>query len=142
VLYTCAFVNAGTPATGLSPTIRIRNAVSGALIVTDAAMYEIGDGAYGYDHASYDETIAYMVRCDGTATLPATDRYSWAFVSLEEGTQRQRIRETWHIHGLDTTKPLVVDAATPNGSRKVPADGTLIDQTIVTAGDVQTVTRT
>jgi len=72
------FTNTGTPATGLSPTIRIRNVATGALVVTDAAMTEIGDGWYKYDFTTYDPTLDYAIRCDGTAALTAPDRYVFA----------------------------------------------------------------
>lgn len=69
------FKNTGIPATGLSATVRIRNAASGALIITDAVMTEIGDGGYKYDFTSYDPTLDYSIRADGTSELPDADRY-------------------------------------------------------------------
>ena len=72
------FANLGVPATGLSPTIRIRELAGDTLVVTDAAMVEIGDGLYRYDFTAYDTTVNYAIRCDGTASLPDAERYSWA----------------------------------------------------------------
>jgi hypothetical protein len=69
------FTSSGVPATGLSPTIRIRNVSTGALVVTDAAMTEVGDGFYRYNYTGYNPTIDYAIRCDGTAILPAAERY-------------------------------------------------------------------
>ena len=43
------FTSSGSPATGLSPTIRIRDLFDDSLVVTDAVMSESGDGNYKYD---------------------------------------------------------------------------------------------
>lgn len=72
------FTSNGSPATGLSPTIRIRDVSDSSLVVTDAAMSEVGDGWYKYDFTAYDSTKDYAIRCDGTASLPATERYVYA----------------------------------------------------------------
>lgn len=69
------FTDAGAPATGLSPTIRIRQLSNGSLIVTDASMTEVGDGQYEYEFTSYDYDIAYGVRCYGGSGLPAAEQY-------------------------------------------------------------------
>lgn len=78
------FTSSGVPATGLSPTIRVRNISTGALTVTDQAMAEVGDGFYKYDYATYDPTIDYAIRCDGTVTLPAAERYVYGGNELAE----------------------------------------------------------
>lgn len=72
------FTNNGLPVTGLSPTIRIRNVATTVLVITDAAMSEIGDGHYSYDFTIYDSTLDYSIRCDGGATLTDVDRYKYA----------------------------------------------------------------
>lgn len=72
------FTSSGVPATGLSPTIRIRNVSTGALVVTDASMTETGDGFYNYNFTAYDSTVDYAIRCDGTASLPDAERYTYA----------------------------------------------------------------
>jgi hypothetical protein len=72
------FTNSGIPAAGLSPTIRIRRVSTGALLVTDAAMTEIGDGFYKYNFAAYDPTIDYAIRCDGGIILSGSERYTYA----------------------------------------------------------------
>ncbi len=51
------------------------------------------------------------------------------------------LSELWQVLGLDAAKPLVVDSASPTGSRKVPADGSTIEQTTSTTGTTTTVTR-
>lgn len=68
------FTNLGVPATGLSPTIRIRRVSDQVLVVTDAAMTEQGDGLYSYDFTTSDGE-EYAIRVDGTATLPNAERY-------------------------------------------------------------------
>lgn len=66
--------NSGNPATGLTPTIRIRDVADGSLVVTDASMIEVGDGGYKYVFVDYDSTHEYQIRCDGGAGL--MNRYS------------------------------------------------------------------
>jgi len=91
------FTNNGVPQTGLTPTVRIWE-VNGAvqtLIVgspsgsgqnVDGAMSEIidsgspaiGDGFYTFlftDLIGYDPTKKYLIRTDGGAILPSTERY-------------------------------------------------------------------
>ena len=75
---TAFFTNSGVPAIGLSPTIRIRDLFDISLVVTDDPMTEVGDGHYQYDFITYDTTVDYAIRCDGTVTLPNADRYKYA----------------------------------------------------------------
>ncbi len=76
---TTFFTDNGAPKTGLSATIRIRNLATNALVVTNAAMTEVGDGFYSYDFTSYDEDDEYAIRCDGSATLTSDgERYTYA----------------------------------------------------------------
>jgi len=75
MLITTQFLNAGVPAIGLAPTIRIRDVLTGALIITDAAMTEIGDGMYKYDFVGYVGGTDYAIRADGGVTLTGSDRY-------------------------------------------------------------------
>ena len=72
------FTNSGVPETGLSPTIRIRNVSTGALVITDAAMAEVGDGFYRYDFTGYDATVDYSIRSDGGVSLADAERYAYA----------------------------------------------------------------
>lgn len=71
----------GVPAVGLAnvPTIRIRRLDTLALEVTDAAMTEVGDGAYFFSFAPAVDGIEYSVRADGDPTaitqVPASQRY-------------------------------------------------------------------
>jgi len=72
-----SFTNNGIPATGLTPTIRIRNVVGGSLLVTDENMTEIGDGWYSYDFITYDSLLDYAIRCDAGNTLANDERYTF-----------------------------------------------------------------
>jgi hypothetical protein len=72
------FTNAGVPQIGLFPTIRIRKISDNALVVTDAAMIEVGEGWYKYDFVGYDPVEGYTIRCDGGAGLPVNERYTFA----------------------------------------------------------------
>lgn len=71
------FTSGGSPALGLSPTIRVRDVSDGSLVVTDAAMTETGDGNYSYTFADYDPNKNYAVRCDGGGGLPNAERYTF-----------------------------------------------------------------
>ena len=72
------FTSSGVPATGLSPTVRVRDISDGSLVVTDAAMTETGDGFYKYDFSTYNSSLDYAIRCDGGITLPDAERYVYA----------------------------------------------------------------
>ena len=74
------FTDVGVPRTGLSPTIRIWEVDVSAhsLIVTDAAMIEVGGGFYKYDFTTYDTTKNYVIRSDGGAILADSERYEVA----------------------------------------------------------------
>ena len=75
------FTSNGAPTTGLSATLRIRRVDTSALVVTDAAMTELGDGMYGFNFdvaAGYSETRGYAIRLDGSATLRTADRFKFA----------------------------------------------------------------
>ena len=69
------FSDNGVPATGLSSTIRIRDLSDNSLVANSVAMSEIGDGFYGYTFTTYDNTVEYSFRADGSSTLGDSDRY-------------------------------------------------------------------
>lgn len=70
--------NNGIPAIGLpSASIRIRDANSGELIVSDEPMVEVGDGFYRYDFNQYTSSINYTIRVDGGVEL-GSNRFSFA----------------------------------------------------------------
>ena len=80
------FTNNAVPLTspGNVPTIRIRRTDTGALVVTDAAMTELGDGEFRYDFSPTDG-IEYSIRADGDPTaagqVTASERYQWGVLS-------------------------------------------------------------
>ena len=66
ILITTAFQDDNKiPILGLTPTIRIRDLATNALVITDAPMSEVGDGAYVYDFITYDNAKDYSFRADG-----------------------------------------------------------------------------
>lgn len=82
-----------------------------------------------------DNLIVMAVQTPGTnAVLPECEE-------LKIDQYLTQLKELWYVHGLDPNNELCVDASTPAGSRKVPAAGTIIDQTVNTTGKVTKVTR-
>ena len=73
---TTFFTENNSPKTGLSPTIRIRKLSDNSLVITDAAMTEVGDGIYKYNFSVYDESIDYVFRVDA-ATDSVDSRYQF-----------------------------------------------------------------
>jgi hypothetical protein len=69
------FTEFGIPKTGLTPTIKIRKLSDKSLIVTDAAMEEVGDGFYTYSFTSATDFEKYAFLCDGGSSLPIEERY-------------------------------------------------------------------
>jgi hypothetical protein len=90
------FTNAGSPAVGLSPTIRIWEVttIGDTLVVNSDAMTEVGDGFYKYEFVTYDPTTQYLIRTDGGATLPTTERY-------QEGSNQNSANEVWNQQTTD-----------------------------------------
>jgi len=68
------FTDAGTPKTGLSPTIDVWT-LDGTQVVTAQAMTETAGGFYYYDFTTYDEDENYCIRADGTSSLSGSERY-------------------------------------------------------------------
>lgn len=77
IIITAFFTNNGIPIDTLSPTIRIRKAIDGSLIITDASMYFVGDGQYAYNFGSLEVGVLCTVVCDGGGTLADGERYSY-----------------------------------------------------------------
>ena len=98
-----AFADIGTPAEGLSATIRIRRADTQALVVTDSAMTEQGDGGYSFVFSPVDG-IDYSVRADGGTTLSDSDRFVFGSISgATEATEDQVARIHKHLGLLPGT---------------------------------------
>ena len=85
---------AGVPLTSPAnvPTIRIRRNDTGALVVTDAAMTEVGDGLFRYDFVPPVDGISYSARGDGDPTavtqVPDFQRFQYSGVN-------NRLEEIW-----------------------------------------------
>lgn len=76
-IVTAFFTTNGLPAIGLSPTVRIWELNSpDMLLVTDAAMSEVGDGFYKYVFSAFDPLKLYVFRADGGSAQPSGERYS------------------------------------------------------------------
>lgn len=70
---TVNFTTLDAPATGLTPTIRIRSVETGD-VVSSGTMTEVGDGFYTYEFTGYDITKDYYVFAD-SVTLVGSERY-------------------------------------------------------------------
>lgn len=70
------FAEAGTPKTGLNPTIKVYNLDTTVLTINGDPMVEVGDGFYSYDFVGRDNEIHYAFICDGGAGLTGAQRYS------------------------------------------------------------------
>lgn len=120
---TVAYLNdEGQPATGLTPTIRIRELATNTLVVTDAAMTEVGDGAYSYEFTAYDPAVDYSFRSDAGATL--VSRYG--FNSTEEDDSaviNQMATDITFIRNAESGKWEIVDNQmifyTPDGLTEI-----------------------
>lgn len=92
----------GDPYAGLSPTIRIweiNPTGADTLVITDAAMTEVGDGFYKYNFTSYDYTKTYGTRMDG-GSVPqiGVGRYAVAvnssfYLDIVDGTLDEPIAD-------------------------------------------------
>lgn len=89
------------------PEIRIRRLDTDALVVTDDAMTEVGDGIFKYEYVTAVNSIEYAARADGdpAVTGQATVRYV-------SGSGDTKVEETWKTLGLDRLDPAEV---TPDG---------------------------
>lgn len=130
----------GAPLTGLSLIFDYWDKSSpGAPVATAQAMTELEGGIGGGYFANIDLSVTdaekeFLAIIDAGAT--AQSRFSTVSFSGDE----VKLRRLWRIRGFDPLNPLVVDGTTPDGSRKVPADGSLINQTVETVGNITTVT--
>lgn len=72
------FTDSGVPKTGLSPTINVREVLTGILVVSGSNMTGFGDGSYYYEYTTYDSEKDYAIICDGGSSLVDTERYKFA----------------------------------------------------------------
>ena len=93
-----AYIQTFAPAaaTGLTPTIRLRDLSDNSLTVTDAAMSEVGDGLYKYDFSAAVSGHEYGVRVDfGASYTNANSRYRDGYYSASSsgGATAQQVWE-------------------------------------------------
>ena len=124
MLIAAFFSNKGIPAAGLTPTIRIREMISGNLVVTDEEMIESGDGFYVYDFTTYDEDEDYVIRADGV-TLTGYDRYVYStnqtagvgkILQIEKGKWAIKGNQMIFYESDGTTPMYTFNLTTKNGS--------------------------
>jgi hypothetical protein len=73
MIITVYFYRSSTPATGLTPIIRIRDVETGD-VVDSGSMSEVGGGFYKKEFFGYDITKDYLILCDAVI-LPNQYRY-------------------------------------------------------------------
>ncbi len=119
VLITVFFTSTGIPSTSLSPTIRIRRIDTDVLVITDAAMSNVGDGFYKYDFTTYDDTLEYVIRADGTVTLDDVDRYK--FNGSTEANIEITLRDTEEIQSKLPTDNIMGSAVLTSKDDEIDA---------------------
>lgn len=117
----------------VAPTVRIRRVDTNALVVTDAAMLEVGEGVFTYNFIPVDKALTYSVVADGdpTAVLQVP-----AVIRKQSGLVDAKLANLWTTFGLDPNDPATVtdnSITTPSG---------VIDQTLTGDGiTTRTMTR-
>jgi len=128
---------AGVPlvAPGNTPTIRIRRLDTDALVVTDSAMDEVGDGLFKFRYTNPIEGVRFSARADGDPTaasqVPASVRYN-------SGSGDNFAAEVYQNEGLDPNNP---KATQVNSATDMDEDVDQIHKDSVTVGNVTTTTR-
>ncbi len=120
-----------------TPTIRIRRSDTDALVVTDAAMTEVGDGNFKYILTNPIEGVEFIARADGDPTgasrVPSGIRY-------QSGCGDNYAAEVWQNEGLDpnNSKTIVENVAGSDYDENVDQ----IQKDVTKAGNTTTLTRT
>lgn len=129
---------AGVPlvAPANTPTIRVRRLDTNALVVTDVAMVEVGDGMFKHIYTTPVEGVQFSARADGDPTavtqVPASVRYN-------TGSGDNFAAEVWQNEGLDPNEAKLI---TVNSATDMDEDVDQIHKDSVTVGNVTTQTRT
>ena len=76
MLIIAAFTEEGSPKTGLSPTVNVRDASDGSLVLV-GNMSEIGDGGYKYDFSTAEAGKDYFYKADAGASISGPERYAF-----------------------------------------------------------------
>jgi len=127
----------GTPlvAPGDVPTIRVRRLDTNALVITDAAMVEVGDGMFKHIYTTPVEGVQFSARADGDPSVndqvPANTRFN-------TGSGDNFAAEVWQNEGLDPNEPKVI---TVNSPTDMDEDVDQIHKDSVSVGSVTTQTR-
>jgi hypothetical protein len=74
--------DSGVPATGLSPTIKIREVATDVLVVDSENMTEVGEGFYKFNFSTYDQAKDYTIFVDAGDTLSSSDRYQYGSITI------------------------------------------------------------
>ena len=119
-----------------TPTIRIRRLDTDALVVTDLAMTEIGDGMFKYIYSTPVEGVRFAARGDGDPTAASQVPAAGRFVTVSADNFAG---EVWQNEGLDPANPKTV---TRNSDTDLDEDVDQIHKDSITAGIVSTQTRT
>lgn len=128
---------AGVPAVGLAnvPTIRIRRLDTDALVITDVAMTEVGDGQYKFQFTPPVDGIEYVARADGDPTavaqVPASIRFQTGQLTDTENLV-QYDGAVWYdsVNGEAGT-------AYPVGTRARPSNDEASTRTIADAAGIK-----
>lgn len=130
------------PITGLTPTVRVREAATGTLVVTDSNMTEIGDGFYTMTF-SEDPALDYTFRAD--AKLIEFNQFAFGATGVDgvNSLQAQQIEDTldFFIGRFETNSetgemtlfnsvnsPLYVSSIYIDVTATLPYDGTAINR--------------
>lgn len=127
------FTENGLPKTGLSATLRIRDLSDDSLVVTDAAMSEVGDGFYKYDFSSYDSSKEYAIRCDGSATLADHERYTYG------GNDTQTSLPSSDISSIASSVWAATDAGSVSYEDAMLIMRRMIENKVLKSGDIITI---
>jgi len=127
-----------TPLTapGDIPTIRIRRLDTDALVVTDSAMDEVGEGNYKFIYTTPVEGVRFAAVADGDPNVAGQvvtgSRY-------QSGSGDNFAGEVWQNEGLDPNNPKTI---TVNSPTDMDEDVDQIHKDSVTVGNTSTQTRT
>jgi len=89
------------------PTIRVRRLDTNALVVTDLAMTEVGDGLYKYEYTDAVNSIEYSAVADGDPIDASQSTHKHV-----AGSGDTKVEETWKVLGLDRNDPMTVTPTT------------------------------
>jgi len=77
------FIDDGSPAVDLSPTVDVYDVSDNSKIVDGEAMTQVGLGFYKYNFTDFNEDKDYLVIADGGVSVEGWGRYSIGFDALE-----------------------------------------------------------